>query len=48
MAHNLRGKLPVQAKMEREIKAIIQQYMYRMVNDKLMPDSHPSKRNQTR
>lgn len=48
MAHNLRGKLPIQVKMEREIKAIIQQYMYRMVNDKLMPDSHPSKRNQTR
>ena len=36
MQHNLRGHVPVQAKMEHELKAIIQQYMYRMVNDKLM------------
>ena len=37
MRHNLKGKVKQQAKMEREVKAIIQQYMYRMVNDKLMP-----------
>ena len=37
MKHNLKGKVKQQAKMEREVKAIIQQYMYRMVNDKLMP-----------
>lgn len=37
MKHNLKGKVPQQAQMEREIKAIIYQYMYRMVNDKLMP-----------
>lgn len=36
MRHNLRGHVPVQGKMEHELKAIIQQYMYRMVNDKLM------------
>lgn len=36
MQHNLRGHVPVQGKMEHELKAIIQQYMYRMVNDKLM------------
>jgi phosphoglycerol transferase MdoB-like AlkP superfamily enzyme len=38
LEHNLVGKVPeVQAKMEREVKAIVQQYMYRMVNDKMMP-----------
>lgn len=37
MKRNLVGKVPVQQKMERELKAIIQQYMYRMVNDQLMP-----------
>lgn len=37
MRHNLKGKVKQQAQMEREVKAIIQQYMYRMVNDKLMP-----------
>ena len=37
MKHNLKGKVKQQAQMEREVKAIIQQYMYRMVNDKLMP-----------
>ena len=37
MKHNLVGKVPRQQQMEREIKAIIQQYMQRMVNDKLMP-----------
>ncbi len=38
MTKNIVGKEPeVQAKMEREVKAIIQQYMYRMVNDKMLP-----------
>lgn len=37
MEHNLKGKVKEQAQMEREVKAIIQQYMYRMVNDKLKP-----------
>ena len=37
MKHNLKGKVKQQAQMEREVKAIIQQYMYRMVNDKLIP-----------
>lgn len=37
MKTNLVNKVGVQAKMERELKAIIQQYMYRMVNDKLLP-----------
>ena len=35
MQHNLVGKVPEQAQMERELKAIIYQYMYRMVNNKL-------------
>ena len=37
MKHDLKGKVKEQAQMEKEVKAIIQQYMYRMVNDKLMP-----------
>ena len=37
MKQNLMGKVPQQQQMERELKAIIQQYMYRMVNDKLTP-----------
>ena len=37
MKHNLMGKVPQQQQMEQELKAIIQQYMYRMVNDKLVP-----------
>lgn len=37
MKKNLKGKVKEQAQMEREVKAIIQQYMYRMKNDKLMP-----------
>ena len=36
MKHNLKGKVKQQTQMEREVKAIIQQYMFRMVNDKLM------------
>lgn len=37
MQHNLKGTVEQQTKMEQELKAIIQQYMYRMVHDKLMP-----------
>jgi phosphoglycerol transferase MdoB-like AlkP superfamily enzyme len=37
MKYNLVGKVKQQALMEKELKAIIQQYMYRMVNDKLLP-----------
>ena len=37
MQHNLIGRVTQQQSMERELKAIIQQYMYRMVNDKLQP-----------
>lgn len=35
MKNNLVGKVREQAKMEQELKAIIYQYMYRMVNNKL-------------
>lgn len=37
MQHNLKGRVKEQHQMEQEVKAIIQQYMYRMVKDKLMP-----------
>ena len=37
MKQNLIGKVDVQKKMENELKAIIWQYMHRMVNDQLMP-----------
>ena len=37
MKHNLKGKVDIQAKMERELKAIIQQYMERMTQDRLLP-----------
>lgn len=37
MQHNLLGKVKEQEQMEHELKAIIWQYMYRMVHDKLMP-----------
>ena len=37
MKHNLKGKVGVQAKMEHELKAIIQQYMERMTQDRLTP-----------
>ena len=40
MQHNLIGKIGQQAQMERELKAIIYQYMYRMANDKLQPQGH--------
>lgn len=35
MSHNLIGKVPKQAQMERELKAMIQQYMVRMIENKL-------------
>ena len=35
MKRNLIGKVPQQPQMERELKAIIQQYMTRMTQDKL-------------
>ena len=35
MKQNLIGKIPQQPQMERELKAIIQQYMTRMIQDKL-------------
>ena len=37
MKHNLAGRLPQQPQMERELKAIIQQYMERMTQDRLQP-----------
>lgn len=40
MKHNLIGKVPQQRKMEQQLKAIIQQYMYRMINNKLLPEQH--------
>lgn len=40
MEHNIVGRVPEQAEMEREIKAAIYSYMYRMVNDKLVPAEH--------
>jgi phosphoglycerol transferase MdoB-like AlkP superfamily enzyme len=39
MQHNLVGTQRQQQPMEQELKAIIQQYMERMVNDRLTPDS---------
>ena len=40
MRRNLLGHVPEQAKMEQELKAIIYQYMYRMVHDRLHPTVH--------
>jgi phosphoglycerol transferase MdoB-like AlkP superfamily enzyme len=37
MQHNLISNHKLQTQMERELKAIIQQYMDRMVNDRLLP-----------
>ena len=37
MQNNVKGKLPQQHQMERELKAIIQQYMERMTQDRLAP-----------
>ena len=38
MQHNLVDRQPVQQQMERELKAIIQQYMERMTQDRLQPE----------
>jgi phosphoglycerol transferase MdoB-like AlkP superfamily enzyme len=38
MQHNLAGHAPEQQQMEQEVKAIIQQYMERMTQDRLRPD----------
>jgi phosphoglycerol transferase MdoB-like AlkP superfamily enzyme len=38
MKNNLKGKVKEQSQMERELKAIIQQYMERMSQNRLMPD----------
>jgi phosphoglycerol transferase MdoB-like AlkP superfamily enzyme len=37
MQNNVAGQLPQQPQMERELKAIIQQYMERMTEDRLLP-----------
>jgi arylsulfatase A-like enzyme len=37
MKNNLKGKTDVETKMERELKAIIQQYMERMKHNRLQP-----------
>ena len=37
MKKNLIGKVPQQSQMEQELKAIIQQYMERMTEDRLTP-----------
>ncbi len=37
MQYNVKGQLPQQSQMERELKAIIQQYMERMTQDRLTP-----------
>ncbi len=37
MKNNLKGKTDVETKMERELKAIIQQYMERMMHNRLQP-----------
>ncbi len=37
MQNNIMGKVNMQAQMEREVKAIVQQYMERMTQNRLMP-----------
>ncbi len=38
MQHNLKGQVAEQSQMERELKAVIQQYMNRMIDNRLIPD----------
>jgi len=38
MKRNLIGKVAQQAQMERELKAIVQQYMERMTENRLVPE----------
>ena len=40
MQNNVKGKLPQQVQMECELKAIIQQYMKRMVENRLVPQEN--------
>lgn len=40
MKHNLNGHVAEQPQMERELKAIIQQYMERMTENRLIPDEN--------
>ena len=40
MQNNVKGKLPQQVQMEHELKAIIQQYMKRMVENRLVPQEN--------
>lgn len=40
MQHNLAGSVPQQPRMERHLKAIIQQYMERMTQNRLMPSKY--------
>ena len=42
---NLRGRFPMQGRMELELKAIIQQYMSRMLEDRLTPSNATSSNN---
>jgi sulfur transfer complex TusBCD TusB component (DsrH family) len=42
MQRNLVGRLPQQPFMEHELKAIIQQYMERMTQDRLQPSENMS------
>lgn len=37
MKNNIKGKVAIQQKMEQELKAIIQQYMVRMTQDRMLP-----------
>ena len=37
MRQNLKGKVAEQPQLEREVKAIIQQYMARMIDNRLVP-----------
>ncbi len=37
MKKNLKGQVPEQQQMEKEVKAIIQQYMARMIDNRLVP-----------
>ena len=43
MQQNLVGNVPEQQQMEKELKAIIQQYMERMTQDRLLPEKQETK-----
>ena len=44
MRNNILGQNNVQEGMERKLKAIIQQYMNRMIHDRLTPETDKNKR----